>query len=149
VALITHKVVNDEGGKVKKAARIACNFWNRFVGPRKSIVIRLGVFDEDSDTIAPDAAVGDAAAQGARSKQTSGLNLLPATGVAGSGSADGASGDDRAFPVERLRRERLTRWHDVLEREVVHEPSQGGGWGACPPCELPVARCGSIRGRQG
>jgi hypothetical protein len=50
--LITYKIVNDEGGKVKKAARIACNVWNRFVEPRKSIVVRLGVFEEDSDTIA-------------------------------------------------------------------------------------------------
>jgi hypothetical protein len=52
MALITYKIVNDEGGKVKKAARTACNFWNQFIEPKKSIVIRLGVFDEDSDTIA-------------------------------------------------------------------------------------------------
>jgi hypothetical protein len=51
-ALITYKIVSDERGKVKKAARTACNFWNKFVEPRKSIVIRLGVFSEDSDTIA-------------------------------------------------------------------------------------------------
>lgn len=50
--LITYKIVSDERGKVKKAARTACNFWNRFVEPRKSIVVRLGVFSEDSDTIA-------------------------------------------------------------------------------------------------
>jgi len=52
MALITYKIVNDEGGKVKRAARTACNFWNEFVDPKKSIVIRLGVFDENSDTIA-------------------------------------------------------------------------------------------------
>ncbi|MBK8996212.1 MAG: hypothetical protein IPM35_10770 [Myxococcales bacterium] len=50
--LITYKIVSDEKGKVKKAARTACNFWNRFVSPKSSVVIRLGVFDEDSDTIA-------------------------------------------------------------------------------------------------
>lgn len=50
--LITYKIVSDQGGKVKKAARTACNFWNKFVEPRKSIVLRLGLFSEDSDTIA-------------------------------------------------------------------------------------------------
>jgi hypothetical protein len=50
--LITYKIVNDEGGKVKQAARTACNFWNGFVAPRRSIVVRLGVFLEDSSTIA-------------------------------------------------------------------------------------------------
>jgi hypothetical protein len=52
MALITYKIVNDEGGKVKKAARIACNFWNTFITPKKPIVIRLGVKDLDADTIA-------------------------------------------------------------------------------------------------
>lgn len=50
--LITYKIVSDERGKIKKAARTACNFWNEFVEPRKSIVIRLGLFSDDSDTIA-------------------------------------------------------------------------------------------------
>jgi len=50
--LITYKIVSDQGGKVKKAARTACNFWNKFVEPRKSIVLRLGIFSEESDTIA-------------------------------------------------------------------------------------------------
>lgn len=52
MALITYKIVNDEGGKVKKAARIACNFWNMFVTPSKPIVIRLGVADLEEGTIA-------------------------------------------------------------------------------------------------
>jgi len=51
-ALITYKSVSDQRGKVKKAARIACNFWNKLVEPRKSIVIRLGLFSENSRTIA-------------------------------------------------------------------------------------------------
>ena len=50
--LITYKIVSDKGGKVKKAARTACNFWNKYVEPRKSIVIRLGLFSDKSDTIA-------------------------------------------------------------------------------------------------
>ncbi len=50
--LITYKIVSDHNGKVKKAARTACNFWNAFVEPRRSIVIRLGLFTEHSDTIA-------------------------------------------------------------------------------------------------
>ena len=52
MALITYKIVNDEGGRVKKAARIACNFWNTFVTPSRPIVIRLGVVGLDEDTIA-------------------------------------------------------------------------------------------------
>src|SRR5262245_29971242 len=47
--LITYKIVSDERGKIKTAARTACNFWNKFVEPRKSIVIRLGLFSDDSD----------------------------------------------------------------------------------------------------
>lgn len=50
--LITYKIVTDVDGKLKQAARIACNFWNRFVIPNSSIVIRLGVFTSNSTTIA-------------------------------------------------------------------------------------------------
>lgn len=50
--LITYKIVSDEDGRVKEAARTACNFWNRFIEPRKSVVVRLGVFSEESSTIA-------------------------------------------------------------------------------------------------
>ncbi len=52
MALITYKIENDDGGRVKKAARIACNIWNTFVTPNKPIVIRLGVSKLDDDTIA-------------------------------------------------------------------------------------------------
>lgn len=50
--LITYKIVSDQNGKVKIAARTACNFWNNFVEPRKSIVIRLGLFTKNNDIIA-------------------------------------------------------------------------------------------------
>lgn len=50
--LITYKIVSDLDGKLKQAARVACNFWNRFVIPNSSIVIRLGVFTSNSGTIA-------------------------------------------------------------------------------------------------
>lgn len=50
--LITYKIVSDLEGRLKSGARTACNFWNRFVIPRNSIVIRLGVFTADSRTIA-------------------------------------------------------------------------------------------------
>jgi len=52
MTLITYKIVNDEGGKLKKAARIACNFWNTFLTPKKAIVIRLRVSDLGEGTIA-------------------------------------------------------------------------------------------------
>lgn len=50
--LITYKIVSDVDGKLKESARVACNFWNRFITPNSSIVIRLGIFTEDSYTIA-------------------------------------------------------------------------------------------------
>ena len=40
--LITYKITSDLGDKLKLGARAACNFWNRFVQPKHSIVIRLG-----------------------------------------------------------------------------------------------------------
>ena len=42
--LITYKIESDRDGRLKSSARTACNFWNRFVMPKFSIVIRLGVF---------------------------------------------------------------------------------------------------------
>lgn len=50
--LITYKIVSDMENRLKKGARTACNFWNRFVQPKYSIVIRLGVFTQRSNTIA-------------------------------------------------------------------------------------------------
>lgn len=50
--MVTYKIVSDVDGKLKQAARIACNFWNRFIVPNSSIVIRLDLFTEDSGTIA-------------------------------------------------------------------------------------------------
>jgi hypothetical protein len=50
--LITYKIVSDLDGKLKAAARVACNFWNRFVIPSSSIVIRLGIFTANSPVIA-------------------------------------------------------------------------------------------------
>jgi hypothetical protein len=50
--LITYKIVNDVNGRLKAAARIACNFWNRFIEPASSIVIRLGTFTAFGNTIA-------------------------------------------------------------------------------------------------
>jgi hypothetical protein len=50
--LISYKIVTDVDGKLKQAARIACNFWNRFIIPNASIVIRLDVFTSNSTTIA-------------------------------------------------------------------------------------------------
>jgi hypothetical protein len=50
--LITYKIVDDVNGQLKAAGRIACNFWNRFIQPASSIVIRLGTFTEFGNTIA-------------------------------------------------------------------------------------------------
>ena len=48
--LITYKIVSDRGRRLKTGARTACNFWNRFVLPRFSVVIRLGIFTADYST---------------------------------------------------------------------------------------------------
>lgn len=50
--LITYKIVADLDGKLKQSARTACNFWNRYIAPGYSIVIRLGIFTSDGPTIA-------------------------------------------------------------------------------------------------
>jgi hypothetical protein len=51
--LITYKISSDRNRLLKTGARTACNFWNRFVAPRFSIVIRLDVFTANySRTIA-------------------------------------------------------------------------------------------------
>jgi hypothetical protein len=49
---ITYKITADMGDRLKLGARTACNFWNRFVQPKHSIVIRLGTFTQNSTTIA-------------------------------------------------------------------------------------------------
>ena len=50
--IITYKIVDDSGDRLKNGARAACNFWNRFVLPHYSIVIRLGLFTSLGSTIA-------------------------------------------------------------------------------------------------
>jgi DNA/RNA endonuclease G (NUC1) len=49
---ITYKLEDDNGDKLKRGVRTACNFWNRFVIPKFSIVIRLGLFTQNGNTIA-------------------------------------------------------------------------------------------------
>jgi len=49
---VTYKIIDDLGGRLKQGARTACNFWNRFLQPKYSIVIRLGTFTQSSNTIA-------------------------------------------------------------------------------------------------
>lgn len=49
---ITYKITADMGNRLKNGARTACNFWNRFVQPKYSIIIRLGIFTQNSSTIA-------------------------------------------------------------------------------------------------
>ncbi|HEA65792.1 MAG TPA: hypothetical protein ENI07_03075 [Desulfobacterales bacterium] len=50
--LITYDIVSDKDGKLKDAAKIACNFWNRFIIPKTPIVIRLGTFKSKGFVIA-------------------------------------------------------------------------------------------------
>ncbi len=50
--LITYKIVADRNRKLKSAAKLACAFWNKFVIPNSSIVIRLGIFTSLGNVIA-------------------------------------------------------------------------------------------------
>ena len=50
--LITYKITSDSNGKLDALARLACNFWNRYLIPQQSIVIRIGVFTSFGNTIA-------------------------------------------------------------------------------------------------
>lgn len=50
--MVTYKIESDLDGKLKEAARIACDFWNRFLIPNGNYVIRLGTFFKPTNTIA-------------------------------------------------------------------------------------------------
>ncbi len=50
--LITYDIVSDKDGQLKAASKIACNFWNRFVVPKTSIIVRLGTFTSKGFVIA-------------------------------------------------------------------------------------------------
>ena len=50
--LITYKIVSDIDGRLKASARTACYFWNRFLRPRASVVVRIGSFRSVSAVIA-------------------------------------------------------------------------------------------------
>jgi len=49
---MTYYIDNDYNGLLKTAARTTCNFWNRFLYPERTTVLRIGHFTEDSFTIA-------------------------------------------------------------------------------------------------
>ena len=50
--IITYDIVSDKEAKLKEAAKIACNFWNRFIIPKSPVVIRLGTFKSKGFVIA-------------------------------------------------------------------------------------------------
>jgi len=50
--IITYKIVSDSNDRLKNTAKTACNFWNSFIIPNSSIVIRLGVFTSYDTIIA-------------------------------------------------------------------------------------------------
>ena len=50
--IITYVIDKDQPDHLKAAAKTACNFWNRFIQARQSIVIQLGRFTANSNTIA-------------------------------------------------------------------------------------------------
>ena len=52
VNILTYHIEEDVDGLLKQAARTACNFWNHFVEPDNSIVIRLGIFTDPGNVIA-------------------------------------------------------------------------------------------------
>ncbi|MEY4753265.1 MAG: hypothetical protein RJA44_940 [Pseudomonadota bacterium] len=49
--LITYKIESDSNDMLKNAGKLACGFWNRFITPDNSVVIRLGVFSEPGSNV--------------------------------------------------------------------------------------------------
>ncbi|MGA1867460.1 MAG: hypothetical protein ACMUJM_02820 [bacterium] len=49
---ITYKIISNREGKLRDSAKLACNFWNRYVIPNSPILIRLGIFTSFASTIA-------------------------------------------------------------------------------------------------
>ena len=51
-SIITYDIMSDQADKLKTAAKVACNFWNRFIMPGQSVVVKLGVFTSAGFVIA-------------------------------------------------------------------------------------------------
>jgi len=52
MGLVTYHIVSDRQGKLRDAAKLSCDFWNRFILPNSPVVIRLDTFTEFGNTIA-------------------------------------------------------------------------------------------------
>ena len=50
--LVTYHIVSDRNSQLHNATKLSCSFWNKFVVPETSIVIRLSVFTQFGNTIA-------------------------------------------------------------------------------------------------
>lgn len=52
MSLVTYHITSDYRGMLHASAKLTCSFWNRFVEPDSSIVLRLGTFTQFGNTIA-------------------------------------------------------------------------------------------------
>lgn len=52
MSLITYHITSDYQDMLRSSAKLACSFWNRYVQPESSIVVRLGTFTQFGNTIA-------------------------------------------------------------------------------------------------
>jgi len=52
VPVVTYKIADDRDDQLKVAGKISCNFWNHFITPSGSIVVRLGTFFSNGYVIA-------------------------------------------------------------------------------------------------
>ncbi len=50
--LVTYKIIGDKDDKLKKTAKISCNFWNYFLVPKTPVIIQLDVFTSPGNVIA-------------------------------------------------------------------------------------------------
>jgi len=50
--VVTYKIASDQDGQLKIAGKISCNFWNHFITPSHSVVVRLGTFYSNGYVIA-------------------------------------------------------------------------------------------------
>jgi hypothetical protein len=52
MTLITYDIINDLNDKLKNNAKTTCNFWNRFILPKYTTVVRFSIFTSNDDRIA-------------------------------------------------------------------------------------------------
>lgn len=51
-SIITYRIVSDHDDRLRKAAKVACDFWNHFIQPESPLVLRMGASANTNGMIA-------------------------------------------------------------------------------------------------